>query len=63
MDKSGCIAILVFFLIAAGLSILITGGLVAIACWAFNWTFSWKITLGIYAVICLLSMIFGGSKR
>lgn len=61
-ETGGCFALLIVFAIAIGFSILMTGAFVALACWAFGWTFSWKVTIGIFAIICLLNMIFGGFK-
>jgi hypothetical protein len=61
-ETGGCLAILLVILIAVGISVLMTGAFVALACWAFGWTFSWKVTIGVFAIICLLNMIFGGSK-
>lgn len=63
IDKTGCAAFIIVIIIALSISVLITGGLIAIACWAFGWTFSWKIAIGIYAIICLISLVFGGSKN
>lgn len=42
-------------IIALALSLAITGGLVWLVCWAFGWTWSWKIALGVWAVSCLVS--------
>ena len=63
IDKTGCLAIFLLIIALMAISFLITGVLLAIACWAFGWTFSWKVALGVYAIICLLSMIFGGSSK
>lgn len=30
-------------------------GLFALCCWAFKWEFSWKIAIGVWAVLCLVS--------
>ena len=32
-----------------------TAGLVWLVCWAFKWTWSWKISLGVWALSCLVS--------
>ena len=55
--------ILIFIALLAA-SIGVTGGFVWLVCWAFGFTWSWKLSIGIWAVCALLSAIFkpSGSK-
>lgn len=39
-------------------SLIVTAGLVWLVCWAFNLLWSWKIAIGVWALIFLLSAIF-----
>lgn len=39
-----------------GLEFLILGGLVWIVTWAFGLTFSWKIMIGVWAIVAILQM-------
>lgn len=32
-----------------------TAGLVWLVCWAFKWTWSWKISVGVWAALILVS--------
>lgn len=32
-----------------------TAGLVWLVCWAFKWTWSWKISMGVWAALILVS--------
>ncbi len=51
--------ILILLMIAAFiLSFLITSGLIWIICWAFSFIFSWKLAIGVYAALLLLSSVF-----
>lgn len=40
------------------LSFLITAGFMFIICWAFSITFSWKIVIGVWAILTLVSSFF-----
>lgn len=40
------------------LSFLPVALFVYLVCWAFGFTYTWKLAIGIYAVIALLGMIF-----
>lgn len=48
------VAILLIIL-ALALSFFGTAGLVWLVCWAFGLAWSWKIAIGVWAVICLVS--------
>lgn len=37
------------------LSFLVEAGLVWVICWAFNFTFTWKLALGVFAVSSIVS--------
>lgn len=39
-------------------SFFLNTGLIWIACWAFGWTFTWKLAIGIYVVEVILKNIF-----
>ena len=53
-------ALLVIFLAALcyALSFLITAGIIALICWAFALTFTWKLAFGIWLVLILIRGIF-----
>lgn len=53
------VLIYVLFIAATlGLDILVVGVIYKIICWAFGWTFSWKIAVGISFLIMLLQSVF-----
>lgn len=59
------IEVLVFILAAAFLiaaSIATTGGLVWLVCWAFGFAWSWKLSIGVWGVMTLLSLFLKRSK-
>ena len=37
---------------------LLSAGLVWIVCWAFGWTFTWPIAIGVYAITILIHGVF-----
>ena len=39
-------------------SIAIIAGFVWLICWAFGFAWSWKLSIGVWAIIELLSMVF-----
>lgn len=41
--------------ICLAISFFCTAGLVWVVCWAFGLTWSWKIALGVWAALCLIS--------
>ena len=56
------ITIILVILIALAISFFSTAGLVKLACWAFGYTFSWKLSVGIWVVLWLLGSAFKSSK-
>lgn len=46
------------FIAAIIMSFLITSGLVWIICLAFSLAFTWKLAIGVYAALLLLSSVF-----
>lgn len=66
MKTVGKIAIYVLIVaMILAISYLATAGLVWLVCWAFKWPWSWKISLGVWALIYLVSSVFktvGGEK-
>ena len=67
MDRKEKIAMVILIggLIIGVLAIdfLITSGLIAVICWAFKLTFSWRVTIGIYAIIAILHGIFAAARN
>ena len=52
-------------IVAAGLGFLTTAIFVKLICWAFGFIFSWKLVIGIWAILTLISAVFksnGGNK-
>lgn len=43
------------------LSFLATAFLIWVVCWAFGFTFSWPLAIGVFAVLCILRSVFGGN--
>ena len=60
--KESMIYIIVFIALLA-LSFLFTSGLVWLVCWAFSFTFTWKLAVGVYAVIALLGGVFKNTSK
>lgn len=56
----GC---LVFIIICIGVGLIATGFFVKIICWCFGIYYTFKLTLGVWAVLLLIRMFFGGSKK
>ena len=56
------ITVILVILIALAISFFGTAGLVKLACWAFNYKFSWKLSVGIWVVLWLLGSAFKSSK-
>lgn len=47
------------------ISYLAIAGLAWLVCWAFKWPWSWKISIGVWALSCLVSgavKAIGGNK-
>lgn len=56
------IVVFVVYLVAIGLSIGLTGLFLKIACWAFGFTFTWRMAVGVWAVLMLASWALRPSK-
>lgn len=54
--------IIITIALLLGLSFTITAGLIGIICLCFGWTFSWKIVLGVWLIICLINTIIPNRK-
>lgn len=52
------ILVVAIVILACAISFGITSALVYGVCWAFNFTFSWKIALGIWFLMALLRSVF-----
>lgn len=52
------IGTIIGFILGYGVIFALVSFLVAAICWAFAITFSWKIVVGIFAVVVLLRIIF-----
>lgn len=56
------IGILLTAIVLLGLDFLLTAEVLRIICWAFNWAWSWKISIGIWFiemfVLSILRTIF-----
>ena len=54
----GCLFIIFVIIVVLALNFGLVAGLVWIICWAFGFAFSWKVVIGVYAVLCLFEMVF-----
>lgn len=54
----GCLGAILVFVLFVSISFLATSGLIWLACWAFGWTFQWKIVFGIWIVMALIRSCF-----
>lgn len=54
----GCLLAVLLLLITGAVSFLITAGIVWVICWAFGFLFTWKLVIGIWAVLFLLRTVF-----
>lgn len=54
----GCLLAVLLLLITCAVSFLITAGIVWVICWAFGFLFTWKLVIGIWAVLFLLRTVF-----
>lgn len=55
----GCfVAIFIY----VGVGLIVTGFFVKIICWSFGIYYTFKLTLGVWAVLSLISMFLKGSK-
>ena len=54
---------LIIFIVAIAVSIFVTGMLVKLMCWAFGIAFSWKLAMGVWAIVMLVSSAVKSSSR
>ena len=54
IDKVGCAAAIVIVLIAAGISWVVTSGIIWLICWLIGWDFSIKVATAIWLVMMLI---------
>ena len=58
--KNGFVVVLVI-IAAIAISLLFTAGLVYGACWAFGFSFSWKVAFGIWLISILVRSVVKNS--
>ena len=58
IDKVGCATAIVIFLIAAGITWVVTSGIIWLICWLIGWNFSIKVATAIWLVMMLIYGIF-----
>ena len=58
------ITYIVILTVCLAASVAVVGGFVWLVCWAFGFTWSWKLSIGVWALISLAAAIFrsSGSK-
>ena len=49
------IVIIIATVAVYAISFAITAGLVKLVCWAFGFTFSWKLAIGVFAIMAIVS--------
>lgn len=54
----GCLLVFIIWLGIMIVDFLLTAGIVWLVCFAFGLVFSWKMVLGIWAIIAILHSIF-----
>lgn len=57
----GCIAAILIFLAACGVSWLITCGVIKLITMCFGWTFTWGVATGVWLLMCLARTVFGNA--
>lgn len=58
IDKVGYATAIVIFLIAAGITWVVTSGIIWLICWLIGWDFSIKVATAIWLVMMLIYGIF-----
>lgn len=61
MKKTAFVILIAVAIIA--ISFFGTAVLFALCCWAFKWDFSWRIAIGVWAAICLVSAAVKSSSK
>lgn len=51
------------FTLVTIISLLFTCGIIWLICLCFGLTFSWKIAIGIWLIMCLLGAVFKNNSR
>lgn len=55
--------ILIAFIGLFTLEFILDFGIVKILCWAFNFTFNWKMVIGFWLLSCLISGLVKKNRR
>ena len=55
---SGCLFALFILAVLFAVSIVVTGGLVWLVCWGLEITFTWKLVIGVWALLLLVGGAF-----
>ena len=58
----GCLLAIGVFVLAFGLSWIITCGAIWCVCWCFGWTFTWPLATGCWIIGLLLVGLFNKNK-
>lgn len=61
-NQDGVLFVLVI-VIKLAISFFFTAFLFWLACYAFGWEWTWKASLGVWAVLALIKSIFGRSEK
>ena len=58
----GCLMFILGLFVFLGAEFLLTVGIIYLITLCFGWAFSWKIAIGIWLVMTLMTSVFGGKK-
>lgn len=61
-DYTAVAIVVVTFILAIAVSLGISMALVYGVCWCFGWTYSHKVAIGVWLVICLVRSAMKGGK-
>lgn len=61
MDLKGFLLLLLIVIVCICTSALITVGIVKLICWCFGLAFSWKIAIGVWLIMCLVTSVFSNT--
>lgn len=56
------IIIVLMIVVVIGIDFLIAAGIVKLVCWCFGLVFSWKVTLGIWVLLCVFSTFIRATR-
>ena len=62
-DYAAVAIVVATFILAVAVSMGISMALVYGVCWAFGWTYTHKIAIGVWFIICLVRMAMKGGKE